>query len=84
MRCNFGVSAGEFYRLICRVVYVINIALNIKFDVSEVDNLRCLEQGFAAKSRLNAISGAIDLLDGCLLWQCNPEVAVEIQIDTFA
>lgn len=77
IRCNFDVSAREFYRSAWRVVEVFNRTLHIKWDISDIDNLRRLESEFAGKSQMEAIRGAVGALNGFLIWQKRPGVAVD-------
>lgn len=74
----FGILSGEFYHSVRRIVDVKNTNLHIKWDWLNVDNLRHREAEFARKLRLGAIRGAVGAVNGCLIWQKNPGVSVDI------
>lgn len=73
---NFGISSAEFYRSVWRTMDVVNNKHKLTWNLSDTDRLRDLEEGFAKKSRLNAFRGVVGALDGCLISQKNPGIAV--------
>lgn len=77
IRSNFSVSKSEFYRSVWGVVDALNEEFPIDLDISDVDKLKAIEEGFAQKSRQNVIRGAIGAIDGCLIPQKNPGSSVE-------
>lgn len=49
----------------------------MNLDLSNLNKLEKLELAFAQKSRHHALRGAIGAIDGCLIWQKNPDDAIK-------
>ena len=76
IRLNYDVSSAEFYRSVWRVVDAINNTLIISFPLDDVDELQRLAAGFRDKSRGGVLAHAVGAVDGCIIAQRNPGLAV--------
>mmetsp|Transcript_14721 Transcript_14721/g.19568 ORF Transcript_14721/g.19568 Transcript_14721/m.19568 type:complete len:434 (-) Transcript_14721:134-1435(-) len=78
IRLIFDVSHDEFYRSVWRVVDAINNyeGFKVVFPIDDVEKLSEIESVFRSKSSHEMITGCVGAIDGCLLWQKNPGIAV--------
>ena len=78
IRLIFDVSTEEFYRSVWRVVDAIDNheEFQVVFPIENEEKLSEIERVFRAKSSHGLITGCVGAIDGCLIWQKNPGIAV--------
>mmetsp|Transcript_4497 Transcript_4497/g.6787 ORF Transcript_4497/g.6787 Transcript_4497/m.6787 type:complete len:430 (-) Transcript_4497:272-1561(-) len=74
----FNISVNEFYSSVWRVVEAINNyeGFKVVFPIDDEEKLTEIEGVFRSKSSHGMITGCVGAIDGCLLWQKNPGIAV--------
>jgi hypothetical protein len=73
-------SKSEVYHGLWMVIDAINNVPELAIGAFPVDDpvaLTRLEEGFAAKSRKQAVRGCVGAIDGCIIHQKNPGLAVD-------
>mmetsp|Transcript_4501 Transcript_4501/g.6791 ORF Transcript_4501/g.6791 Transcript_4501/m.6791 type:complete len:328 (-) Transcript_4501:272-1255(-) len=78
IRLFFNISVNEFYSSVWRVVEAINNyeGFKVVFPIDDEEKLTEIEGVFRSKSSHGMITGCVGAIDGCLLWQKNPGIAV--------
>mmetsp|Transcript_5064 Transcript_5064/g.6216 ORF Transcript_5064/g.6216 Transcript_5064/m.6216 type:complete len:431 (-) Transcript_5064:79-1371(-) len=78
IRLIFNISVNEFYSSVWRVVEAINNyeGFKVVFPIDDEEKLTEIEGVFRSKSSHGMITGCVGAIDGCLLWQKNPGIAV--------